>query len=39
MRGMAYDEFGDDELHKAGAVAIYDTPSDLAKALGDTPLA
>lgn len=31
--------FGDDELRKAGAVAIYDTPGDLAKALGDTPLA
>jgi HAD superfamily hydrolase (TIGR01509 family) len=31
--------FGDDELHEAGAVAIYDTPGDLAKALDDTPLA
>ena len=31
--------FGDDELREAGAVALYDTPGDLAKALGDTPLA
>jgi HAD superfamily hydrolase (TIGR01509 family) len=31
--------FGDDELRKAGAMAIYDTPGDLAKALDDTPLA
>ena len=31
--------FGDDELREAGAIAIYDTPGDLAKALGDTPLA
>src|SRR5689334_5296724 len=31
--------FGDDELQKAGAIAIYDTPGDLAKALDDTPLA
>ncbi|WP_329453864.1 HAD family hydrolase [Streptomyces sp. NBC_01497] len=31
--------FGDDELQKAGAVAIYDTPGDLAKSLDDTPLA
>ena len=31
--------FGDDELRKAGAIAIYDTPGDLAKALDDTPLA
>jgi HAD superfamily hydrolase (TIGR01549 family) len=31
--------FGDDELTEAGAVAIYDTPGDLAKALDDTPLA
>jgi HAD superfamily hydrolase (TIGR01509 family) len=31
--------FGDDELREAGAVAIYDTPGDLAKALDDTPLA
>jgi HAD superfamily hydrolase (TIGR01509 family) len=31
--------FGDDELRGAGAIAIYDTPGDLAKALGDTPLA
>jgi HAD superfamily hydrolase (TIGR01509 family) len=31
--------FGDDELRKAGAVALYDTPGDLAKALDDTPLA
>ena len=29
--------FGDDELQKAGAIAIYDTPGDLAKALDDTP--
>ena len=31
--------FGDDELRNAGAVALYDTPADLAKALDDTPLA
>ncbi|MFF2554633.1 HAD family hydrolase [Nocardia sp. NPDC058058] len=31
--------FGDDELRDAGAVALYDTPGDLAEALGDTPLA
>ena len=31
--------FGDDELRRAGAIAIYDTPADLAKALDDTPLA
>src|SRR3954468_15237957 len=31
--------FGDDELTEAGAIAIYDTPGDLAKALDDTPLA
>jgi HAD superfamily hydrolase (TIGR01509 family) len=31
--------FGDDGLREAGAIAIYDTPGDLAKALGDTPLA
>ncbi len=31
--------FGDDELRQAGAVALYDTPGDLAKALADTPLA
>jgi HAD superfamily hydrolase (TIGR01549 family) len=31
--------FGDDELQEAGAVGIYDTPGDLAKALDDTPLA
>ncbi|MEU0945646.1 HAD family hydrolase [Streptomyces canus] len=31
--------FGDDELQKAGAVALYDTPGDLAQALDDTPLA
>ncbi|MEV8087500.1 HAD family hydrolase [Streptomyces nigra] len=31
--------FGDDELRHAGAVALYDTPADLAKALDDTPLA
>jgi HAD superfamily hydrolase (TIGR01509 family) len=31
--------FGDDELQEAGAVAIYDTPGDLANDLDDTPLA
>jgi HAD superfamily hydrolase (TIGR01509 family) len=31
--------FGDDELRSAGAIAIYDTPGDLAKVLDDTPLA
>lgn len=31
--------FGDDELREAGAVAIYDTPGELAKALDSTPLA
>ena len=31
--------FGDDELQKAGAIAIHDNPGDLAKALDDTPLA
>ncbi|KUN40721.1 HAD family hydrolase [Streptomyces longwoodensis] len=31
--------FGDDELREAGAIALYDTPGDLAKALDDTPLA
>ena len=31
--------FGDDELRGAGAIAIYDTPGDLAAALDDTPLA
>ncbi|WP_029430271.1 HAD family hydrolase [Blastococcus sp. URHD0036] len=31
--------FGDDELRDAGAVAIFDTPGDLAAALDDTPLA
>ncbi len=31
--------FGDDELQEAGAIAIYDTPGDLAEALDDTPLA
>ena len=31
--------FGDDELREAGAIGIYDTPGDLAKALGETPLA
>jgi HAD superfamily hydrolase (TIGR01509 family) len=31
--------FGDDELRDAGAVALHDTPGDLAKALDDTPLA
>ena len=30
--------FGDDELRDAGAVGIFDTPGDLAAALGDTPL-
>jgi HAD superfamily hydrolase (TIGR01509 family) len=31
--------FGDDELKEAGAIAIYDTPADLTKALNETPLA
>jgi HAD superfamily hydrolase (TIGR01549 family) len=31
--------FGDDELRDAGAIAIFDTPGDLAAALDDTPLA
>jgi len=31
--------FGDDELREAGAVALYDTPGDLAAGLDDTPLA
>jgi HAD superfamily hydrolase (TIGR01509 family) len=31
--------FGDDELRGAGAIDIFDTPGDLAKALDDTPLA
>ncbi|MFE5406837.1 HAD hydrolase-like protein [Streptomyces sp. NPDC056580] len=31
--------FGDDELRKAGAMALYDTPGEPAKALDDTPLA
>ncbi|MER7983320.1 HAD family hydrolase [Streptomyces sp. NPDC095817] len=31
--------FGDDELQRAGAIALYDTPDDLANALDDTPLA
>jgi HAD superfamily hydrolase (TIGR01509 family) len=31
--------FGDDELRDAGAVGIFDTPGDLAAALGDTALA
>jgi HAD superfamily hydrolase (TIGR01509 family) len=31
--------FGDDELNDAGAVAIFDTPGDLAANLHDTPLA
>jgi HAD superfamily hydrolase (TIGR01509 family) len=31
--------FGDDELRRAGAVAIYDTPADLTAALDQTPLA
>jgi HAD superfamily hydrolase (TIGR01509 family) len=30
--------FGDEELRDAGAVGIYDTPGDLAKALDETPL-
>jgi HAD superfamily hydrolase (TIGR01509 family) len=31
--------FGDDELTAAGAIAIFDTPGDLAASLDDTPLA
>lgn len=31
--------FGDDELREAGAVAIYDTPGDLMRALDETDLA
>jgi HAD superfamily hydrolase (TIGR01509 family) len=31
--------FGDDELREAGAIALYDTPGDLAAALDETPLA
>jgi HAD superfamily hydrolase (TIGR01549 family) len=31
--------FGDDELREAGAIAVYDTPADLAAALDDTDLA
>jgi HAD superfamily hydrolase (TIGR01509 family) len=31
--------FGDDELRGAGAIALYDTPGDLAAALDGTPLA
>ncbi|GAB3352534.1 HAD family hydrolase [Modestobacter lapidis] len=31
--------FGDDELRSAGAIALYDTPADLAAALDETPLA
>jgi HAD superfamily hydrolase (TIGR01509 family) len=31
--------FGDDELEKAGAIALFDTPGDLAAGLDDTPLA
>jgi len=31
--------FGDDELRDAGAIAVFDTPGDLAAALDDTPLA
>jgi len=31
--------FGDGELQEGGAIATYDTPGDLAKALDDTPLA
>jgi HAD superfamily hydrolase (TIGR01509 family) len=30
--------FGDDELRDAGAVGLYDTPADLARALDGTPL-
>ena len=30
--------FGDDELRDAGAIAIYDTPGDLAAALDETDL-
>ncbi|GAA2028693.1 HAD family hydrolase [Terrabacter terrae] len=30
--------FGDDELERAGAIAIFDTPGDLAESLADTPL-
>jgi HAD superfamily hydrolase (TIGR01509 family) len=30
--------FGDDELREAGAIDVFDTPGDLAAALGDTPL-
>jgi HAD superfamily hydrolase (TIGR01509 family) len=31
--------FGDDELRGAGAIALFDTPGDLAAGLDDTPLA
>jgi HAD superfamily hydrolase (TIGR01509 family) len=31
--------FGDEELREAGAIALFDTPGDLAAALDDTPLA
>jgi HAD superfamily hydrolase (TIGR01549 family) len=31
--------FGDDELRDAGAIALFDTPGDLAAHLADTPLA
>ncbi|WP_216916640.1 HAD family hydrolase [Nocardia noduli] len=31
--------FGDDELREAGAIALYDTPAELVRALADTPLA
>src|SRR3954449_13210500 len=31
--------FGDDELQKAGAIALFDPPGDLAAALDETPLA
>jgi phosphoglycolate phosphatase-like HAD superfamily hydrolase len=31
--------FGDDELRKVGAIAIYDTPADLVEALDETVLA
>ena len=30
--------FGDDELREAGAIALFDTPGELAAALDDTPL-
>jgi HAD superfamily hydrolase (TIGR01509 family) len=37
--GVRSGGFGDDELRQAGAIALYDTPGDLANALDDTPLA